>query len=271
MDTADVKIPERLIQSQDLESWNQKCLSMLSGHDDEHSIFKQAVLLANELGFDYLGFGIQLQGPVSLRDLIHHLMSYLDIEIAEPNKTIVLLDNHPPGAMEIFKKRFSQTDPLIKHARTSTEIVVWNDKLFAGQGDRWKLMNGIGMCHGLSLPSRSRTGSVALANFSRRENDITPEELAAKKINIGILTGILHAEVEIKLLNKLLPEVPDFDDLDRAILRWTARGKTATEIAQIMNIKERGITARKAAITEKLQAKTFAQAMLIAFSLGLMN
>lgn len=254
-----------------INEWSRSCLTRLSQHSCEKDLFNEAVMLTQELGFDYLAFGIQLQAPVTLKTLVTHAISFLDPEIADPNKTIVLLDNNPPGAMEIFKANYAKTDPLIRHARTSTEILVWTDEVFLDQCDRWALMQEIGIRNGLSQPSRSHTGSIAVANYSRKEGRITASELAEKIVRITTLTRTLHAEIEILLMNKLIPKLPTFSELDRAILRWTALGKTASEIAQILELKERAITTRKSCITQKLSAKTFAQAMLIAYSLGLMQ
>ncbi len=253
-----------------LEQWRTRCLSTLSGHTCENDLFNHALGLVQEMGFDFLGFGIQLQALISLKTLVKHMMSYLDPEAAEPNKTILLFDNHPPEAMAIFKKEFSKEDPLIRHAKTSTELLVWSESLFAKQPERWALMQGAGLKFGLSQSSRSASGSAALTNISRREKEITRSEVEEKRMKIGILAGILHAEMEIILMRNLYQTMPALSDLDRSILRWSARGKTAKEIAIILEVKERVITTRKGVITQALDAKTFAQAMLIAYSLGLM-
>jgi LuxR family transcriptional regulator, quorum-sensing system regulator SolR len=258
------------VHGNSIEKWREDCLNFLSSHTSEIELFDQALILTQRLDFDYLGFGIQLQALVSLKNLVAHLMSYLDFEIADPNKTILLFDNHPPEVMQIFKTKYSKTDPLIRHAKKSTELLVWSDKVFSEEPGRWALMQEYGLKYGLSQPSRSRTGSVAMAHFTRKANEIMPSELAEKRIKIGILTSVLHAEMEIILMKKFFDELPTLSDLDKSILRWTARGKTATEIAQILGVKERAITTRKTVIAKALNAKTFAQAMLIAYSLGFM-
>jgi DNA-binding CsgD family transcriptional regulator len=251
--------------------WREDCLCRLSRHGNENALFDEALALTKELGFDYLGFGIQLNTVVNLSTLVKHVLSYLDRHVADPNKSIVLFDNHPPGVMEIFKKEFAHDDPLIKHARRSIEILVWSDAVFADQPTRMDLMRRFGLAHGLSQPSRSQTGSVALANFTRTLGEISVEELNAKRPKISMLTSIFHTELEAILMQKFAPPLPQLSSEDKAILRWAALGHPASEIATILGMKERAVTLRKKTMAQELHARNFAQAMLIAASLNLLH
>jgi DNA-binding CsgD family transcriptional regulator len=160
---------------------------------------------------------------------------------------------------------------LIRHAKSSVEMLIWSAEVFSEVPSLWSFMQASGLKAGLSQPSRSGSGSIALINLSRKALEISERELTEKRVKISILASILHAEMEIILMKKLFHVMPTLSNLDRSILRWTARGKTAKEIAIILDTKERSVTNRKLVITRSLDAKTFAQAMLIAYSLGFMT
>lgn len=251
-----------------VEEWRKICQDTLSTHTNADELFQQATVLTHMLGFDYLGFGIQMQGRISARDLANHSIAHLNPDLVDPNKTALLFNNQPTGAMRAWKTDYAKNDPLVKHARTSLDLLVWDAALFSEppQTERWAGLIEFGMAIGVSQPSRTPTGSVALANISRGTTPITPDEVAQKRVRISLFVTILHTEMEKIISAILLPVLPVFTETEKEILKMSAIGKKNHEISDILSISEPMIKKHKTAITTALGANNFTQATFMAFS-----
>ncbi|WP_254786706.1 LuxR C-terminal-related transcriptional regulator [Methylomonas sp. LWB] len=98
---------------------------------------------------------------------------------------------------------------------------------------------------------------------------LSETELAAKAFKMAWLTQNAHIALSRNLLPKLLPEADTkLSNREIAVLRWTADGKTAGEIASIMKITERTVNFHISNAATKLNATNKTSAAVKAAMLG---
>ena len=87
------------------------------------------------------------------------------------------------------------------------------------------------------------------------------EVLAAREVTILMVANLLHQGPPGPLVRLVCREIE--------VLRWTAEGKTSSEIGQIMNITERTVNFHVNCVVEKMGACNKTSAAVRAAMLGL--
>lgn len=234
-----------------MKPWQETQLQALQTSDSEHQLFQTVTSLATELGFDYCAYGLRLALPLN-------------------KPKIVKISNYPMAWQTQYQtKNYCAVDPTVKHALRSPLPILWSDDLFASAAEFWEEARSFGLCHGWAYPIRDAHGVIGMLTLARSNQPLTETELAAKAFKMAWLTQNAHIALSRRLLPKLLPEADtQLSNREIAVLRWTADGKTAGEIASIMKITERTVNFHISNAATKLNAANKTAAAVKAAMLG---
>jgi LuxR family transcriptional regulator len=105
--------------------------------------------------------------------------------------------------------------------------------------------------------------------LARSGSVIGAEELQEKEWAMRQLVDVSHVAMKARLYDALPPN-PRLNDREIEILRWTADGKTAADIAQIIGISERTVNFHINQAVAKLGASNKVNAAVRAAMRGLL-
>lgn len=217
-------------------------------------MYDQAAAQARELGFEYCAFGLKLPLP-----------------LAEPK--IVLMNDYPA----LWSKRYESqgylgVDPVVAHGLSSNEPILWSPALFRSAGRLWDDANAHGLNHGIGLARRLENGSVGMLNLSRSADPINLLEAKELLGEIEMLTEMLIVTEARIATQRHLPEAHiSLNAREKEILRWTADGKTSSEVGQILSLSSATVNFHVNKALKKLNAVNKMQAVVKAIVLGLLD
>lgn len=168
---------------------------------------------------------------------------------------------------------YFKVDPLIRHAQRSTLPAIWTDKVFHDDESHefWEEAQAFGLLAGMSFAVREQTGVTGIFSLARDQHlDLQAQELAALIGRAQLFASVLHQAVLRLELPKFLKEShSSLTGRERECLKWSADGKTAWEIGQILGIAERTAVFHINNIIQKLGAANKTQAIVRAVALNL--
>lgn len=221
--------------------------------ESEQDLFTQMEKLAKSLGFEYCAYGIQMPVPIS-------------------RPKVLTFNNYSSEWQKCYDARgYLKVDPTVHHALKSTLPLVWSSEVFAPAPEMWEEARGHGLRYGWAQASRDANGTVGLLTLARSADQLTPTELLTHQPQMSWLTQCAHAAMARLLTPKLAPESTVTLTLrEKEILRWTAEGKTAYEISQILSISERTVNFHINNVISKLGSANKTQAAVKAAALGML-
>lgn len=222
----------------------------LTGTTAEETFFSIATV-AQELGFEFCTHGLRIPVPIT-----HPRTMYLS--------------NYPPEWLSHYKdKKYVDVDPTVAHGMRSSEPVVWSDEFFASAPELWKEAQEHAIRHGWAMSRRDSEGAFSMLILARSGSVIGAEELQEKEWAMRQLVDVSHVAMKARLYDALPPN-PRLNDREIEILRWTADGKTAADIAQIIGISERTVNFHINQAVAKLGASNKVNAAVRAAMRGLL-
>ncbi|MES2014969.1 MAG: autoinducer binding domain-containing protein [Pseudomonadota bacterium] len=218
----------------------------------EFGIFDQVAANARKLGFEYCAFGMKLPLPM-----------------VDPK--IVLLNDYPATWSERYGTQgYLGVDPIVKHGLHSNAPIIWSAELFTDAGDLWDDANAHGLNQGIGLAKRLENGSVGMLNLSRGADPISALEARKLFPEIEMMSEMLIVTEGRAATQRHLPEsLILLNAREKEILRWTADGKTSSEIGQILNIATATVNFHINKALLKLNSVNKTQAVVKAVVLGL--
>ncbi|WP_334187320.1 autoinducer binding domain-containing protein [Noviherbaspirillum sp.] len=241
------------MEARAVENWKEDPFDALLKVQSEQDLFKCVADMARSLGFEYCAYGIKMPVPIS-------------------RPSVAMFSNYSERWKRCYEERgYLQIDPTVQHAFRSTLPIVWSNRLFASALDMWDEARSQGLQVGWAQASRGPNGAVGLLTLARSADPLTAAELAENQTKMSWLTQYTHAAMANLLTPKLAPETQITLTLrEREVLRWTAEGKTAYEIAQILSISERTVNFHINNVVTKLGTCNKTQAAVKAAALGLL-
>ena len=121
-------------------------------------------------------------------------------------------------------------------------------------------------------PCRGPAGTTSMLTVARSQEPLTERELQEHVPRLVWITQVLHVKMTELVINKLLPnhEV-QLSKREIEITRWTAEGKSAAEIAEILYLSESTVNFHIANVVRKLNAANKTAAAVRASMLGLLD
>ena len=184
----------------------------------------------------------------------------------------VLLNTRPREYGERYiEKNYVAIDPLLLTVRRTLSPVAWSDipptQISEEGAQMFHAAKECGATNGIVIPIVQASGSISIFSASGGGPDVSPRARRALEI-IGILSHQL-----LQRTAKAAAGVPDpppltapLTDREREILIWSALGRGADQIADILGISERTVRFHISTAMQKLGAanKTHAVALALA-------
>jgi len=227
-----------------MKPWQDEQLQLLLAEDNEHQVFDHIAEIARRLGFDHCAYGVRPPLPVS-------------------RQRIVMFNTYPTEWRERYaKQNYLAVDPTVQHGLRSALPVVWSEEFFANAREFWEEARAFNLRYGWAHPCRDAQGVLGM---------LTVAEMQETSIKLSWLAQISHLAMTRILVRKLVPESNvKLSHQETAVIRWTADGKSAAEIAKIMGLSVRTVTFHLTNVTSKLNAANKTAAAVRAAMLGLL-
>ncbi|MGZ9711449.1 LuxR family transcriptional regulator [Glaciimonas sp. GNP009] len=221
--------------------------------ENEAAFFTALSGAAHKLGFDYCAYGMRMPLPIS-----------------QPK--LVMLNNYSRAwKQRYFEQNYLMTDPTIAHGMRSSMPLVWSEEIGVKSRPFWEDAHAHGLGVGWAQSCHDTRGVGGLLSLSRSDEALSLKELHHITSNLTWLTHTAHEGLTRLLVPKLMPEaVARLTAREVEVLRWTADGKTSSEVGHIMNIAERTVNFHITNTLIKLGAANKTGAVIKAAILGLL-
>ncbi|MFS1436205.1 MULTISPECIES: autoinducer binding domain-containing protein [Vibrio] len=230
-----------------IEDYIQQLLTCESKED----VTKTLQAAASFLGFDYFAYGIKTKLPIT-SPRVEMLNSYSD-----------------KWNDQYINKGLALQDPLISLGMQRSHFIIW-DNVIDESAHFWQQAKLHGIHAGWSKSTHFPGGAASLLSFSRGESDTPIKEINANMPYLLWIASIADSCME-KVLDINTTPSPSTHLTPREIevLKWTADGKTMSEIGIILNVSDRTAEFHLANAAKKLGAPNKTSAAVRAALLGL--
>jgi LuxR family quorum-sensing system transcriptional regulator SolR len=234
--------------------WTQDLLQSLADADNADQLFALVTQATKQLGFDFCSYGLRLPIPVS-------------------KPKILVLDNYPRGWMTHYQHSgYLQVDPTVVLGMTTNKLILWGDQTFAVAPELWQDARSIGLNVGIAQPAWGPQGSFGLLSLSRESERLSAAEVEEHRLQLLWIAQAAHASLHVFLSpSMIVAGAAALTARECEIIRWTADGKTAEEIASILGVSVRTITFHIQNVLVKLNSSNKIQATVKAVAMGLVQ
>ena len=236
-----------------MKAWQEEQVQSLLSSASAEDLFQQLTVMAKGLGFDYCAYGIRMPLPISAP------------------KT-EMFNNYPGIWQKCYQaQNYLAVDPTVVRGGKSTMPFVWSDELFVSARDLWEDAKAHGLEYGWAQSCRDVQGISGMLTLSRSQENLSGSELLDKTAEMIWLVQLAHFGMARRLTPKLMPEAEvTLSKREIQVLRWTAEGKTSSEVADILRIAERTVNFHITNAVIKLNASNKTAAAIRASVLGLL-
>jgi LuxR family transcriptional regulator len=239
-----------------MENWQEDMLDMWISMDglDELEVFQRIKQAALALGFEFVAYGLRLPLPIT-------------------SPKIITLNSYPPKWQERYAdENYLSVDPTVRHGLRSSDPLVWSQEAFHLAPNLWDDAQAVGLNFGWSQSSLDTLGLIGMLSLARSSELISAAELAKKETRMRWLAQMAHSALSRVLLNNFKnKEAPQLTTRETEVLKWTADGKSADDIANILKISVNTVNFHIKNITLKLNASNKTAAVLRAAMFGLLH
>ena len=233
-------------------NWRNTRLPKLEGESEVTTLFEMAVNHTYALGFQYCSFTMSSQLP--------------------NNQTKpVRLNNYPDEWNKLYNQaHFFDADPVVEHCKRCVLPLVWEEKIFKDSPNLWSLARSFGVHLGWTQAVHDFQGVFSMLTLGRSAGEVTPQELYEKAGQVLWLCHAMHAVVAKTYAHK--PSINPASKLtprETEILKWSAMGKTAADIAAILCLSERTVGFHICSCFKKLGVNNKIAAVLSAARSGI--
>ncbi|WP_144174825.1 autoinducer binding domain-containing protein [Pseudomonas sp. Kh13] len=209
-------------------------------------LFDIAVHLAQDLGMEYLGLNIRIQ-------------------IATQTPRLFLYSNYPHEWIERYQRdEFYKQDPAANASHSSTMPVLWTDDLYREAPQFREAACQCGLRHGWTQSLHDLQHNESQISVARPAGTIGTVELYGKAGSVQWLCHTLHAVLGEHHLNALCPPQPKMSERELEVLKWSAAGKTAADVACILSLSQSTVNFHIRSVITKTNAANKAGAIAIA-------
>ena len=237
-----------------MQVWQEDMLTALDAPLlTEDAIFRRLSVASEALGFDYCAYGLRVPIPLTRPQIIVH-------------------NNYPDAWQRRYREAdYIAIDPTVLHGRKSQAPVLWGDDLFASAIGLWDEARAFGLRFGWAQSSLDGQGVGGMVTLARTHGEITPSELAAKEIRMRWLVNMSHLAFSRRMSAGLVQLTSALTKREVEVLQWTADGKTAPEIGDILDLSNHTVVFHVSNAMRKLNASSRTAAAVKAAMLGLLN
>lgn len=237
-----------------MKNWQDDLLRITEGVACEHNVFERVRAAARNLGFEYCAYGFQAPYPLT-------------------NPKVTMLNDYPQSWRDQYvHANYLKVDPTVLHGRRSQKPIVWDDNVFADIPQLWQDAQQSGLRVGWAQSSYNSGGAGGMLTLCRSSDIITAAELTAHQDKFVWLTSLAHLTFSRIYNTRLRHESPVLLTVrEREVLKWTADGKSAVEIGDLLFISKNTVDFHIKNAILKLQTANKTAAVVRAATLGLLN
>lgn len=208
-----------------MDNWQTDLLDFAMQGNDENLLFQRIINTAQFLGYEYVAYGSRYLHPVTAPRLF-------------------LINNYPSAWQNLYKSQnYIHIDPYVARGLRSSKPVIWDNELISEAPEFWEQASEHGLSYGWGQSVINKT-TQGLVTFSRSSEPITALELRVKQAELCWLAQISH--LGMCHAQRLDAEINHdcqiaLSSREREILRWTADGKTCSDISLILGITQRTV------------------------------
>lgn len=237
-----------------MNCWQKTQTQKILGTTTEASLVDALSKVASELGFDHFSVYLRLPLPVT-------------------RPTVVILDNYPQAWRDHYWKRgYDAVDPILVHGHQSIVPVIWYDHAYEHPSKNfWQDASDHGLQSGFSHPAHGPGGIRSVLSLGCTHQRIDSNELRTQSFQLSWLAHATNQSMSNLLKARLVPHGNNrLTPRELEVLRWTADGKTASEVGSIMAISERTVNFHVGNSLIKLDSTNKTAAVIKAAMLGLL-
>lgn len=235
-----------------MKTWQEDLLDLVTGETvSDLEVFARIQPAARALGFEHAAYGFKAPLPLT-------------------NPRIVLLNDYPQAWRDRYVQAgYLRTDPTVAHGAVSRTPLVWSDAVFAGARPLWDEAQAFGLRVGWAQSSLDGLGIGGMLTLSRSCEPLSPLELEAKQQKMCWLVHVAHMALS-RLLRAGLSDHPDarLSNREVEVLRWSADGKSAQDIADILAVSKDTVNFHVKNAVKKLRSGNKTAAVVRAAILG---
>ncbi|WP_460417000.1 autoinducer binding domain-containing protein [Pseudomonas sp. microsymbiont 2] len=234
-----------------MPQWKPEQLEKMLGQQEPKDMIANAVELVQALDMEFLGLSLHLH-------------------VAAHSPQVVLYNNYPREWNERYKAdNFITIDPVVSKCHQSLLPVLWSDELFHEVPHLREGARAHGITHGWTQSVHDVRHNETQLSVSRPRNTIAYDELYEKAAQVMWLCNVLHAALSEHHLNLVCP-APQLSTRELEVLKWSAAGKTASEVATILTLSTSTVNFHIRSLITKTNASNKAGAIAIAVMRGLL-
>ena len=179
----------------------------------------------------------------------------------------------PEEWVELYQARgYVETDPAVQAVRRARTPFAWEDVRKAAEAsepdasvEMFDAIGEFGFRDGFVVPLHGADGTVAAVTYAGESLSDDPDDRS-----LLFLLGHYYDFSIRRLLTERRAGLSELTPRQRECLMWAARGKTDWEIAVILGLSESTVNRHIERAKERLNARSRAQALVRAFSNGLL-
>lgn len=233
-----------------MPDWKPEHLHAFVSERSPRKLFDIAVHLAQDLGMEYLGLKIRIQ-------------------IATQTPRLFLYSNYPVEWIQRYQRdEFYKQDPAANVSHSSTLPVLWTDDLYREAPQFREAACQSGLRHGWTQSLHDHQHNESQISVARPAGAIDTFELYNKAGNVQWLCQTLHAVLGEHHLKALCPPQPKMSERELEVLKWSAAGKTANDVACILSLSQSTVNFHIRSVITKINAANKAGAIAIAAMRG---
>ncbi len=237
-----------------MRSWQEDLLQITESTSSEQEVFRRIEAVAKSMGFDHCAYGLRVSWPLS-------------------NPKILMVNNYSSS----WQKRYAESgylliDPTVRHGRQSQKPLIWTEDVFSTCRPLWEDARAHGLSVGWAQSSLDSNGIGGMLSLARSHETLTSAELNAKEGQMRWLVNIAHLALSRALIEKAThSQSIGLTRREIEVLKWTGDGKSAQEIADILNVTKHVVDFHIKNAIHKLQTANKTAAVVKAAMLGLLN
>ncbi len=207
-----------------MNDWHQDLMNLLViPVGSPQDVFATIECVASRMGFEYIAYGFQSAYPVT-----------------KPKTS--LMNNYPGHWQEHYvHHQYILSDPTVLHCKNSQSPVLWSDETFSTNQALWRDAKDHGMRVGWAQSSIESNGSGSMVTLCRSDEPLTENELNAKESQMRWLVQVAHMSLSRALKTTNSENTQPLTLREREVLKWTADGKSAQDIADILKLSKSAV------------------------------
>lgn len=186
-----------------------------------------------------------------------------------------IISGYPQGWRDHYiASNYQRIDPTVQHCAQRITPINWTE-IDTSNTPAAKMMQesrDFGLASGFSLPVHGTGGEFAMLSLASSESpEMSRESIENALGDTHLLAAHFHEAARRIVRLVTIPPAGTLSEREKECLLWSAEGKTAWEISQILGISERTVVFHLQRTTEKLSVANRQHAVARAITLGLIT